>query len=388
MAVRPPVMASRVPTAHVFLGGSRRHVSPSDVTLLQDPQGEAPGTMSPPRLPRLEVPEWTFDFLTFGMLDRQDVVDDYVRSLIDDYMRASEGVYTVYFVAGDPPVQHVDEVSVMPFFRRGRGWAPNPGTPEQMAERIQEATGRHGRDFYSTARMCAYGRGSPEDLAMVTQALIDEGKLAEVLQKYEYPHMSEADFKATHGDVSNNPLSLENQIKLLQWEYGLGIDCAGYVQQAFLAVHGGTRKRWGFDSVGNESLYDLAGNRAFSHPSPDQVRPGDLMILDPPEDETAGHTVLIRDRTEVTDAERQQLPGIEAFAAPTDTVHRIEVDASWGAGFGNLDSGGVQRRTFLYNETTGEWADVNARTREVTQDAGKEGPYGGHPVEGIYHPKR
>jgi len=97
----------------------------------------------------------------------------------------------------------------------------------------------------------------------------------------------------------------------------------------------------------------------------------------------AGHTVLVRERHTVDTAERGGLSGIGGFASSTDTVHRIQVDASWGAGHGNLVNGGVQQREFLYNETTGKWADVERGT--VVPQA--VGPYHGHPVDGVYHPK-
>jgi hypothetical protein len=62
----------------------------------------------------------------------------------------------------------------------------------------------------------------------------------------------------------------------------------------------------------------------------------------------------------------------------------VEVHGSWGAGqHGNLETGGVQSRQFLYNETTGKWADVQG-DQVVPQPLG---PYNGHPVEGIYTPK-
>lgn len=347
--------------------------------------------MAPPCLPRLEVPGWAFDALTLGIFDKSVAVDAYVRQCIDRYYEASEGVYTVKYTAGTPPVTYDVQVRVMPFFRRAQGYAPRPGTPGELLDRVLDVTGRHrDKDFRESVRMCVYGRGSPEDLRVATQALIDEGKLDEVRRKYEHPNMSEAEFRATHGNVSNNPLSPQDEIKLLQWEYGLGIDCAGYVQQAFLAVHGGSRKSWGLhDRIGWERLDDLKGNKAFTRAlTPVNARPGDLLILDPPAGDDRGHTVLIRDRQVLTAEESRKLTGLDRFATPTDTVHRIEVDASWGAQKGNLDNGGVQRRTFLYNETTGGWADVDARTGAVTQDPKKAGPYHGHPVEGIYHPKR
>ena len=47
-------------------------------------------------------------------------------------------------------------------------------------------------------------------------------------------------------------------------------------------------------------------------------------------------------------------------------------------------SAAYRARSFLYNERTGKWADVHGD--QVFPQA--VGPYGRHPVEGIYHPKR
>ena len=111
--------------------------------------------------------------------------------------------------------------------------------------------------------------------------------------------------------------------------------------------------------------------------------PGDLIFLSPPVRNDVGHTVLVRDRAELSADEARGRTGLDRFAAAGEKVHRIEVHGSWGASYGNLDKGGLQSRVFLYNEATGKWADVKGSS--VVQHP--KGPYD-HPLEGIYHPKR
>jgi cell wall-associated NlpC family hydrolase len=295
-----------------------------------------------------------------------------IQGRIDQYFSDAAAKYTVGGA----------EASVEPFFRRSKGWAPPDGTasPADLEKRVRDATGRDDKAFRRSVHMCAWGRGSPEDVRIVTQALMDAGKLAEVLEQKN--ELSDDEFREKHG--VSRPLTAQQQINLLQWEFGIGIDCAGYVQQAFLDAHGGTRESYGFDPIGEENLYDLEGNPAFDRElTPVHAQPGDLIVLKPPAEDEAGHTLLVRDGREIAWTESQTLDGVETFAQPTDTVHLIEVQASWGAGEGDLEKGGVQQRTFLFNETTGQWADVH--DGQVSPQA--DGPYGGHPVESIYHPK-
>jgi hypothetical protein len=309
---------------------------------------------------------------------RAPLSDAALKTRMDDFFGKSAAKYTV---GGH-------DVNVEPFFRMSNGAGGDDtvrgaeGYKEKVLAAVPAAT--RTREFTQAVHMAAYGRATPEQLRMVTQALIDNGKLADVRSKYE--PMDPAAFKAAHGNVSNHPLSNESAIKLLQWDYGMGIDCAGYVQQAFLATHDGSRSTYGLQSrIGDEDLTHLRGNSAFERATtPVDARPGDLIILKPPAGDTIGHTVLVHDRHQVSAAEGSALGGFGAFAGPTDKVHRIEVEASWGARNGNLDVGGVQRREFLFNEASGKWADVEGGTVKP-QDVG---PYRGHPLEGVYHPKR
>jgi hypothetical protein len=296
-----------------------------------------------------------------------------LQSRIKEYFDKAAGTYKV---SGK-------EVRVAPFFRMNGGFTERGLSVDGFKQLVEAAADRHDKAFLIAVNMCAYGKGTPEDVQKVTQALIDKGQLDEVRTKYE--RIPEATFKERYGNVSNHPLSDENAIKLLQWDYGVGTDCSGYVEPAFLAAHSGKAKDYGLDE--RDNLFNLRDNKKFDRElTPVHARPGDLIILN--DGSNPGHTVLVYDRTELSRSkldpkDPNHLPGIDSFAQPDHKVHTIEVDASWGASYGNLENGGVQRRTLLYDETTGKWADVDKGT-VVPQSVG---PYHGHTVEGVYHPK-
>jgi hypothetical protein len=115
------------------------------------------------------------------------------------------------------------------------------------------------------------------------------------------------------------------------------------------------------------------------------------MVLDPEGGFGVGHVVMVQDRHAMTDAEKVNFPGIEAFAKPGDKVQVMVVEGSFGGGgYGDPARGGVQRRTFIYNETTKQWADMRrdwGRTSEPSVHISTaNGPYD-HPLNGIFHPK-
>jgi hypothetical protein len=209
------------------------------------------------------------------------------------------------------------------------------------------------------------GRGTPEDVRLVTQTLIDRGKLGPVTPGHE----AEA-------------------IQAMQWKYGVGMDCAGYVQRAFFAARGQTgtpaeRAALGLSAQAvNEGFAGLPTNPKFKSVPVAAARAGDVLLLGPPEKGAVGHVVLVRSNTAMSPLEVAKLgakPG-----TLTGPVRRIEVDSSWGAGESGTH-GGVQRRTWLYDEGTGRWAawDPAAKTLDFSND---KGPYD-HPLVGIFRPK-
>lgn len=204
----------------------------------------------------------------------------------------------------------------------------------------------------------AYGRGSVVGIQKITQILIDAGELAET--KKRHPGLNDVD-----------------SVRMLQWDFGYGMDCAGYVQRAFLFVWENDkeetvamRQKYAFRTLGNENLYALASNPKFRKVKYDEAQSGDLFILSPPRGDDAGHTVLVRNRT--------------TFTQGSDTIHKIEVDASWGAGASGNLRGGVQRRSFVYNPKSNKWGDVKD---DGTITWNSIGPYKNHPVQGMYRPK-
>jgi hypothetical protein len=303
-----------------------------------------------------------------------------VKKKMDEYFDHSNNEYTL---------PDGSKVRTQPQFRMN------------FADRQTGDTGRHQEDELNrllqpkdpslkrAIHMVAYGRATPEQIQRVTQGLIDQGALTTVKKVWE--EKGEAEFKAKYPNTAW-PLSDADAVKLLQWSMGVGVDCAGYAQQEFLAVHGGSRADYGLQGIGDESLTGLKGNPHFKQVGPAAADPGDFMILGPPPGESVGHAVMVQDRHALTDAERASYPGIENFARPGDKAQVVVVEGSFGAGGrGDPATGGVQRRVFLYNETTKQWADMRrdwTRTSDPTVHISKgTGPYD-HPLDGIYHPRK
>jgi hypothetical protein len=276
------------------------------------------------------------------------------------------------------------QVKAQPHFRIGdtgsgaTGASGRPGrhssaaVKEDLSKLIQKNDKAHWNDRMKYAvHMVAYGRGSAQDIQMVTQSLIRSGEFDKA--KKAHPGLSDSD-----------------TIRMMQWDNGVGVDCAGYVQQAFLGVHGGSREKYGLKPrIGDENLMSLKNNPRFQQVKPTDVKPGDLIALNPPSRNDVGHTILISNHHEMGKLERDVLyKNMGSFASPTDKVHIYSGDASWSGGTDGKLSGGVQRRIILYNETTGKWADVTpaAGGGYDVEPSSADGPYN-HPMNGIYRPK-
>lgn len=263
-----------------------------------------------------------------------------------------------------------------PHFRMSDGFSGPKGRTagHQVQDDLTRLIQKHDAKAWTPAmknavHMVAYGRPTAEQVKVVTQALIDGGQ-----------------FEATK--KANPGLSDADTVRMMQWNHGIGIDCAGYVQQAFLDVHGGSRKDFGFKSIGEENLMSLKRNPHFTSVKPENVKTGDLITLDPPKAGDVGHTVLVRDHHVASDAERSRWSFVDGFAKKGETVHVYVGDASWGAGqTGKLD-GGLQRRTWLYNESTGKWAELkpDGTGGLDVKLSNRSGP-ADHPMNGIYRPK-
>lgn len=297
-----------------------------------------------------------------------------LRARIDDYFDYANATYTWSEPdPADPKKTVTKTVRARPHFRITASAGGGPARclalndPDQLQgciisnlrNRIEKFDRKRMTSWLKLAiGRAAYGRGSVVGIQKITQILIDAGELEETRKRH--PGLNDVD-----------------AVRMLQWDFGYGMDCAGYVQRAFLAVWENDkeetpamRRKYGFRTLGNENLYSLASNPKFKKVKYEDGQAGDLFILSPPAGDDAGHTVLVRDRT--------------TFLQGSDTIHKLEVDASWGATrSGNL-SGGVQRRSFVYNPKTKKWGDVQS-DGTITWNA--VGPYKNHPVQGMYRPK-
>ena len=203
----------------------------------------------------------------------------------------------------------------------------------------------------------AYGRGKPNEVAKITQCLIDVGELGKIRAK-------------------NSALSDEQLIRLLQLEFGIGLDCGGYVQLAFIFAFTGsdndalaTRNMLGHKQRrGDENLGSLSSTH-FEKIDKLDAQTGDLIVMNPrANDDGSIHTVIIVDHTK------------------TGNVHRYLVDASWGFLYGDTVSG-VSRRTFEFDASTSEWSDIHPVSGNKTFP-NSIGPYKSHPIKGVYRARQ
>jgi len=219
-----------------------------------------------------------------------------------------------------------------------------------------------------SARRATSSRGSAKDVRIVTQALIDAG----ALEKYSGADPARA-------------------IRRLMWDLGIGLDCRGYVAQAFLYSRGKA------GTAANGAPYGLSNPGHFVFPTAAmkkvdvaQARAGDIIRLAPVDGRD--HNVIVRSiRTlrlggdgDVRIAGRSVPLAFLKGGWPTGSVPSVrvlEVDSAWGGGLTG-DRGGVQRRIWLHNERSGQWAHWD-QSGEI---AFGRGPYG-HELMGIYRPK-
>jgi len=238
------------------------------------------------------------------------------------------------------------EVRVTPAFRMQGGYGP---TSEKAVAALRQALPSElVREIGPRLAVVANGKGTPEEIRRVTQALIDRGHAA-----------------AASG------ASPRDRVRQLMFDFGIGLDCSGFSYQAHAAARGTSRK------LGLEE----------GIPAPNKSKdvrkasPGDLIVLggDP------GHKVVVYSRRSLPAGspppsfpERRPVPSEFMRGGP---VHVFEVDSSWGAG-GKAPLGGVQREIWLFNESTKTWGYFDGlRAGAFTQST--RGAYD-HPVVGLF----
>jgi hypothetical protein len=166
-------------------------------------------------------------------------------------------------------------------------------------------------------------------------------------------------------------------VRALQRKFKVGIDCAGYVQLAFIFAFTGsdsdparTRKSPGLhEKRGWEALRSLPDSH-FTRVRVVEGRTGDLLVLKPRADsnDRAWHTVIVVERTS------------------SAHEHTFVVDASWGVDLYGEAAGGVARRKFVHDTSSGKWWDIHP-TNGTKAHENAIGPYDGHPIHGMFRAK-
>src|SRR5258708_2091076 len=127
------------------------------------------------------------------------------------------------------------------------------------------------------------GRGTLEEVRRLTQGLIDGGCLC-----------------APGGD-----LTLEQCVRKMMFDFGIGLDCAGYSGLAF------TASRAGLDPpapalLPQDALFGL-GSRGFERVDLDRTRPGDIVVLEPTDRRAYGHRGIVFDAHDAQPSDRAWL---------------------------------------------------------------------------------
>jgi hypothetical protein len=312
------------------------------------------------------------------------LTDAEVRQRLDAFLLRASPVYRVF--TGDGA--GVDVAVATPFRMAGPTTAADP-TNEALVRyaAVEARVAHHGRELRALAKSVGvpeseidpitHGRGSPRDVQALTEALILANKLP----------------------PAEPGMSPELRVRRMMADYGIGYDCAGYVQQAFLAAHDLTRAQALFYPIVNEDLSNLSTRipSAFSKVDPEYSRPGDIMALAPPPGDSSGHRLIVVDRHDASPLEMKRYCSTGVGAMVGGRVSVLTVDSSFGSN-GNPEWGGVQRETWLYDAETKRWGrvtpaqveivggEVNVLVPERVTFASM--PYDGrHALKGVFHLK-
>lgn len=306
------------------------------------------------------------------------------QARLDEFRNRMRASYTI---PSDNPGEAPRTVKVFPQFQMEGGLSDpeGKGTPKGRVNtlaKVSEALPEIKQDpaLRTAASAAGMGRATPEQLKLVTQALIDAGKLP---------------------PASGDHTSDSARVRKLQWDFGLGTDCAGYVAQAASNGAGRDLGLGGVNRNGDSLQQSLSSEQFTRIPQqpgkPIRARAGDIIRLTDPDPGEAGHWVSVYDHTTMNaekvaklhDAKNQFWQG----SAQNAEVHVYTLDSSWGAGGdwkarnNQHEVGGVDRRKWVYNAQNDRWGTYDDRSKNPTIEYSEVGPYNHLPDVKVYRPK-
>jgi hypothetical protein len=261
-----------------------------------------------------------------------DTPDPNLQSGVDAFFKSMCGSYQTPSGAVVVPTTFM----MNPGYAAQRAFKANPDNQAAMARLASTA----GLSQLALGRV-QQGRGTPDEIHALTQALIDQ-------QPPGIPLLNTA-----------APIWQPNDVRKLMHNHAIGIDCAGYVQQAYLRATGRTRAQLGFaPDLTNEGLFGLPQKGFAKFSAVADLRPGDIIVFNaPPHSDQPGHRTIVFDQRVATDDDTSAISAADggpAFAAG-GTLRVLEMDSSYGSG-GYYGDGGVQREKWIFNETSQKWA--------------------------------
>jgi hypothetical protein len=291
-------------------------------------------------------------------METQHRLDDFRDGATPAY-RTPAGDVTLpapYRTAKDPALLQDDGAAAGIYAKRERTVEAN--RPALLA--VAASVGIAPRDV----TLVQMGRGSPEQIGRLTQALIDHGKLPAKVVSFGDPPRVSAD--------------LPSRVRAMMADHGIGIDSAGYAQQALLVAHGLQRTQTGLGDPGSERLTNLA-SRGFARVRPEDARSGDVVAF------RSSERAIVYDRRDATETESAALRTLPGFGAGRITTWTVDAASMprWSNASVDFVGGGVRRDTLWHDEATGQWArqDESGGVR-VSPGPGPRG----ETLEGVYRP--
>ncbi|MDP9150473.1 MAG: hypothetical protein M3O36_11115 [Myxococcota bacterium] len=269
-----------------------------------------------------------------GVHTLRDARDALTKQRLDSFRRSMTGVYHRPLVGDDLHWDALGDMHVAAPFTMARHFDDQAKTIVKNKDLVSRAAARAHLSPAVLIRV-QEGRGTPSEICALTQSLIDA--------------VSEQ-----HPEMEWSPATIR------EWMFncGIGIDCAGYAQQAYLAASGLTRSGARFASIAYESLSGLEQRGFRKLASVADVRAGDIVSLSSHERGEVGHRAIVYDQHVASASDMRALlawgAGAQAFAVG-GPIRVLQLDSSWGCG-GSSHRGGVKRETFWHNESTGKWA--------------------------------